>query len=87
MSDNTKIELIPAGNTPQKIETSIAEFNEPLSNLLRHVGLPTENVLQPIEERRKVIFSLNNNVPNKIEEPKIVSNFPIINNVFITLLY
>jgi len=58
MIENTKIELIPTGNTPQKIETSIAEFNEPLSNLLKHVGLPTDNVLQPIEERRKVIFSL-----------------------------
>ena len=58
MEENNKIELIPTGNSPQKIETSIAEFNQPLSNLLEHVGLPTENVLQPIEERRKVIFSL-----------------------------
>ncbi|MDD2636901.1 MAG: hypothetical protein PHW82_15520 [Bacteroidales bacterium] len=58
MEDDNKIELIPFGNSPKKIETSIAEFNQPLSNLLTHVGLPTENVLQPIEERRKVIFSL-----------------------------
>jgi len=53
-----KIELIPSGSSPQQIETSIAAFNEPLSNLLTHIGLPTENVLMPIEERRKVIFSL-----------------------------
>ncbi len=58
MDENDKIKLIPSGNTPQKVETSIAEFNQPLSELLIHVGLPTENVLQPIEERRKVIFSL-----------------------------
>ena len=38
MIENTKVELIPTGSTSQKIETSIAEFNEPLSNLLKHVG-------------------------------------------------
>ena len=58
MEKDNKIELIPSGNSPKKIETSIAEFNQPLSNLLTHVGLPTEGVLQPIEERRKVIFAL-----------------------------
>lgn len=58
MSEENKIELIPSGNSPKNVENSIAEFNQPLSNLLTHIGLPTENVLQPIEERRKVIFSL-----------------------------
>jgi len=58
MSEENKIELIPSGNSPEIVENSIAEFNQPLSNLLTHIGLPTENVLQPIEERRKVIFSL-----------------------------
>jgi len=58
MNENNKIDLIPSENSPQKIESSIAEFSKPLSDLLSHVGLPTENVLQPIEERRKVIFSL-----------------------------
>jgi len=58
MDDKNKIILIPSGNTPQKIETSISEFNQPLSELLTHIGLPTKNVLQPIKERRKIIFSL-----------------------------
>jgi len=55
---STEISLIPSESTPEKIETSIGAFNQPLSDLLRHIGLPTENVLKPIEERRKVIFSL-----------------------------
>ncbi|MCD8411076.1 hypothetical protein [Tenacibaculum finnmarkense] len=52
------IVLIPKDSSPAQIETSIAAFNEPLSNLLNHIGLPTENILSPIEERRKVIFAL-----------------------------
>ncbi len=48
-----QIILIPTGSTPEKIETSIAAFNQPLANLLEHIGLPTENILSPIEERRK----------------------------------
>lgn len=56
--EENRIELIPQGNSPSRVETSISQFNQPLSDLLTHVGLPTENVLQPIEERRKVIFSL-----------------------------
>ena len=58
MSEENKIQLIPTGSSADKIENSIAEFNEPLSNLLIHIGLPIENVLRPIEERRKVIFAL-----------------------------
>ena len=58
----TTINLIPQENTPQKIETSIAAFNQPLANLLTHVGLPTENVLTPIKERRKVIYSLESTI-------------------------
>lgn len=58
MEEKNKIILIPSGNSPDRVETSISEFNQPLSELLSHIGLPTENVLQPIEERRKVIFSL-----------------------------
>lgn len=56
--DSTEIILIPSGNTSAQIETSIAAFSQPLASLLIHVGLPTENILSPIEERRKVIFSL-----------------------------
>lgn len=56
--DNNEIILIPSGNTPERIDTSIEAFNQPLANLLTHIGLPTENILSPIHERRKVIFSL-----------------------------
>jgi hypothetical protein len=54
----TEIVLIPKDSSPAQIETSISAFNEPLSNLLTHIGLPTENILSPIDERRKVIYSL-----------------------------
>ncbi|HEY9694146.1 MAG TPA: hypothetical protein V6D15_18235 [Oculatellaceae cyanobacterium] len=56
--ENVEIVLIPSGNTTSQIETSIAAFSEPLANLLKHIGLPTENILSPIEERRKVIYTL-----------------------------
>lgn len=59
---NTEIILIPKDTTPQQIETSIAAFNQPLANLLTHIGLPTENILSPIEERRKVIFALESTI-------------------------
>lgn len=59
MNDDTnEINLIPSQNTPTKIETSISAFNQPLANLLQHIGLPTENILSPITERRKVIYAL-----------------------------
>ena len=57
-----QIILIPKDTTPQEIETSIAAFNEPLANLLTHIGLPTENILSPIEERRKIIFALESTI-------------------------
>ncbi len=59
---NTEIILIPQNTTPQQIESSISAFNQPLANLLTHIGLPTENILSPIEERRKVIFSLESTI-------------------------
>lgn len=55
---NLEIVLIPLENTPSQIETSIGEFNQPLADLLQHIGLPTENILSPIKERRKVICAL-----------------------------
>lgn len=57
-----QIILIPKDTTPQQIETSIAAFNQPLANLLAHIGLPTENILSSIEERRKVIFALESTI-------------------------
>ncbi|WP_156114174.1 hypothetical protein [Myxosarcina sp. GI1] len=54
----SEIVLIPSISQPFQIETSIAAFSQPLANLLAHIDLPTENILSPIEERRKVIYSL-----------------------------
>lgn len=53
------LSIIPAdhNNSPGDIERSISTLNAPLSNFLSHVGLPTENVLSPVDERRKVIQS------------------------------
>jgi len=56
--DSLAIVLIPSGNTPSQIETSIGAFSQPLADLLQHIGLPTENILSPIQERRKVIYAL-----------------------------
>jgi hypothetical protein len=55
---DNEIQLIPGNNTPEQVDTSIRAFNQPLANLLSHIGLPVDNVLNPIEERRKVIFAL-----------------------------
>lgn len=56
--NNSEIVLIPLGNTAFQIETSIGAFSQPLADLLQHIGLPTENILSPIQERRKVIYAL-----------------------------
>lgn len=53
-----KMEIICDGYTSNSIDTSVANINQPLANMLEYIGLPTENVLVPIEERRRVIFSL-----------------------------
>jgi hypothetical protein len=57
-----EIILIPAGNSPEKIENSIAAFSQPLAQLLEHIGLPTENILSSVEERRKVIYALESTI-------------------------
>ena len=57
-NNENKFSLIPTDNSPANVETSIRTFNQPLADLLEFVGLPVDNVLNPIEERRKVIFSL-----------------------------
>jgi hypothetical protein len=57
-----QIVLIPKNETHENIENSIAAFNQPLANLLTHIGLPTENILSPIEERRKIIFALESTI-------------------------
>ncbi|WP_201261958.1 hypothetical protein [Metasolibacillus fluoroglycofenilyticus] len=50
--------IIQEGYTPNSIDTSVATLNQPLADMLNYIGLPTEDVLVPIEERRKVIFAL-----------------------------
>jgi len=70
-----QIILIPTGSTPEKIETSIAAFNQPLANLLEHIGLPTENILSPIEERRKVIYALESTIEILPIEERLKSTY------------
>ncbi|WP_339653169.1 hypothetical protein [uncultured Salegentibacter sp.] len=69
-----EIILIP-GSKPEIIETSIAAFNKPLANLLEHIGLPTENILSPIEERRKVIFALESTIEILPMEERLKSTY------------
>lgn len=63
-SNDLQYELVPnfniihEGCTPKSIDTSVATLNQPLADMLNYIGLPTDNVLVPIEERRKVIFAL-----------------------------
>lgn len=42
----------------QELEKSIQGFNEPLAKYLIDIGLPTQNVLYPISERKNVIVAL-----------------------------
>ncbi len=58
MEKENSFEILPSDYSPAKIDNSIAALNQPLANMLTRIGLPTENVLSPIEERRKVIFAL-----------------------------
>ena len=55
---NTELTIIPNGNNIKEVETSITSFNQQLSDYLQHIGLPINDILVPVEERRKVIFSL-----------------------------
>ena len=70
-----QIVLIPTGNTPENVENSIAAFNQPLANLLQHMGLPTENILSPIEERRKVIYALESTIEILPLEDRLKSTY------------
>lgn len=54
----SEVSLIPAEQSPKEIETSIEALHKPLAKFLEHLNLPIENVLNPIEERRKVIWQL-----------------------------
>jgi hypothetical protein len=52
----------PQAIVPTRTEftTSIEAFNRPLAGFLADAGLPTSNILAPLEERRNVIESLAN---------------------------
>jgi hypothetical protein len=60
--------LIPKTGNSKQISDSIKSFSIPLSKYLNHLGLPTENIVTSIEERRKVIFGL----------PEIIESIPSI---------
>lgn len=54
----------PGSNLPAKrkstdLERSISALSQPLAGWLRDLGLPTENVLAPVDERRKVANGLD----------------------------
>src|SRR6266498_2283188 len=57
MSSHNNDSLLPVP-TSQDLETSISSFNQPLAGYISKVGLPTENILAPIDERRKVLSGL-----------------------------
>lgn len=44
----------------ENLQRSIVSFNQPLANYLEDIGLPIENILQPIEEREKILAALKN---------------------------
>lgn len=48
-----------------ELETTISDFSEPFTNYLTSLGLPTEGILAPIEERQIVINSIESEI-NKI---------------------
>lgn len=59
MPEDQSQALIPAERSSE-LEKSISSFSPAVADFLRDVGLPTENILSPVEERRKVINELKN---------------------------
>lgn len=59
---NVHIRLIPKDSTPEIIEGSIHAYNQPLADFLDYIGLPTVDILSPVEERRKVIYALESTI-------------------------
>ena len=50
-----------------ELKTTISDFNEPFTNYLENLGLPTEGILAPISERQIIINSIENEI-NMIPE-------------------
>lgn len=72
---SNEITIIPNGNNVKEVETSIASFNQQFSDYLEYIGLPTNDILVPIEERRKVIFSLEQVLEALPDEKKAKSAY------------
>lgn len=49
---------VPARVSPTTLEKSIAGLSQPVADYLADLSLPTEDVLAPVEERRKVVHGL-----------------------------
>jgi hypothetical protein len=62
MSDSTELTVLKT-----EIQTSISDFSGPFADYLTNLGLPIEGVLAPIDERKIVINSIENEI-NKIPE-------------------
>ncbi len=74
--------IIPSPDVSAKdIETNIATISEPIANFLNHYGLPTENILSPLDERRKIMTSLGDIIElipiNKRLKSEYLSKFTI----------
>jgi hypothetical protein len=57
MSQDDSTSLIPAEHS-KELETSISSFNPAMARFLQDLGLPTENILSPLDERRRVVNAL-----------------------------
>lgn len=58
MPTNKNEELAHVVIQPDHLEKSIQTFNQPLADFLQQIGLPTEDVLSSLTERKQVIKSL-----------------------------
>lgn len=58
MENEEFFSLIPNSHSGIEIDKSIESISKPLSEYLEYCELPTENVLAPIEERRKILSAL-----------------------------
>lgn len=67
--------IIPNEVSSKDIETNIATINAPVANFLSHYGLPTENILSPLDERRKVMTSLGDIIDIIPLEKRIKSEY------------
>ena len=48
-----------------EFKTTFSDFNEPFTNYLENLGLPTEGILAPISERQIIINSIENEIEDQ----------------------